>query len=164
MKKLYIVRHAKSSWENSFLADDERPLNNRGKKDAPIMAQHLKGVISPPEKIISSHAIRAYDTALIFAEAFEIEEEEVIIHKKMYHASLNDLFQEVTLFDDAIDSIMLFGHNPGLTEFVNKISGSSIDNISTCGVAGIFFDVDSWQNLNHIRGSLEFYYYPKGLL
>ncbi|MFY0650662.1 MAG: histidine phosphatase family protein [Cyclobacteriaceae bacterium] len=163
MKKLYIVRHAKSSWDYPELTDEERPLNKRGKRDAPRMAEHVADKVTCPDVFVSSHAERAFKTSIEFAKAFGLSEKDITQTSELYHASESAWKRVVSQINDAHDSAMLFGHNPGITYFVNQLSRSNIFNIPTCGVAGIALDIDSWQEISNVRGKLDFYYYPKGI-
>ncbi|MEQ6119230.1 histidine phosphatase family protein [Reichenbachiella sp. MALMAid0571] len=163
MKELYIVRHAKSSWDFPHLTDHERPLNERGKSTAPLMAEYVKKRIVSPNVFISSDAVRAYSTAFEFVNVFGVSQKEIIKEKKLYHASKRDWFKIIREIDDQFDSAMLFGHNPGLTDFVNEIAGGDIYNIPTCGVAGIHLEIISWKDVGAEMGKLEHYYFPKGI-
>ena len=161
MKILYIVRHAKSSWDYPRLSDAERPLNKRGKRDAPRMAQYLADRIERPDALISSYAIRAKDTAKEFMKALKVNG--VDIEPSLYHASVSTWYAVISSLDYTLDSVMLFGHNPGLTYFVNDLCEEAIYNIPTCGVAGIKLNIDSWSRVATGAGQLAFYYYPKGI-
>lgn len=163
MKELYIVRHAKSSWDFPQFEDHERPLSKRGKMNAPIMAEYVRKRIARPQVFISSHAVRAYTTALEFLKVYSIPESEIIKNEGLYHASKGNLYKVISGIDDRYNKVMLFGHNPGLTEFVNEITGVDIYNIPTCGVAGIYFEINSWQEVYTENGKLGHYYFPKGI-
>lgn len=163
MKHLYIVRHAKSSWDNPELRDADRPLNNRGKGDVPRMAEFLSNKIKCPHILISSPAVRAFKTAAGFAERFNCSESGIIKSPNLYHASVGAWLDVISQVNDDNESAMLFGHNPGITAFVNQITDSNIYNIPTCGVSGIKLSINSWSDINEKKGALEFYYYPKGI-
>ncbi len=163
MKKLYIVRHAKSSWDFPHLEDYERPLSERGETDAPLMAAYVKKRVACPQIFISSHALRAVTTALEFMKALNVSENEIQKKKELYHATRRNWFKMIRVIDDRFDTVMLCGHNPGLTDFVNEISGADIYNIPTCGVAGINFEINSWNDIEAEKGKLEHYYFPKGI-
>ncbi|MEQ9290278.1 MAG: histidine phosphatase family protein [Cyclobacteriaceae bacterium] len=163
MKKLYLVRHAKSSWDYPQLSDRERPLNKRGKRDAPKMAAFISEIIPCPELLLSSDAVRAHRTAIAFAEAFGMTENDILKDEILYHASAPAWEQVVSSLSDGVGSAMLFGHNPGLTNFVNQIANMDIYNIPTCGVAGLSFRTDSWLKVSGGNCKLDFYHFPKGL-
>lgn len=163
MKKLYLVRHAKSSWKYPHLSDRERPLNKRGKRDAPKMASFISEKIPCPELFVSSDAVRAYHTAVAFAKAFGMPESEIVKDERLYHASAPAWYQALASLGDDVKSAMLFGHNPGLTDFVNQIANTDIVNIPTCGIVGLSFHTDSWQVAQEQNCQLEFYHYPKGV-
>jgi len=158
MKTLYLVRHAKSSWESGVKTDFDRPLNHRGLKSADVMSKNISEKKLPVEKIISSPAKRAITTAKVFAKSLGIEEDEIRLEEKIYEASLKTLVELVHQFDDAISSIMLFGHNPGLTSLANYFGGK-IDNLPTCGIVAVQFEVNHWTEI--AKGKILFYEYPK---
>jgi len=121
LKTLILVRHAKSSWDDVTLPDFDRPLNHRGKKDAPRMAKRLKDKIKDIDAFISSPAKRAKKTAKLFIEEFDRDEEEIILVQALYHAGIDDFYQTIHDADNKFKSIALFSHNPGITSFANEI-------------------------------------------
>ncbi len=161
MKTLYMVRHAKSSWDNLSLTDHDRPLNNRGKRNAPEMGQRLKSKGILPDLLISSTAKRAKSTAKQISKKIGYSENDIEWTSDLYHANENSIVDLVRNQDDNHDTIMIFGHNPGFTDCLNLLSGAGIYNIPTCGVAVIDLDVKSWREVAPGRGSLIFYDYPK---
>lgn len=161
MKILYIVRHAKSSWKFPDMRDIERPLNRRGKRDAPEMAQFIGNMISPPDIFLSSPSKRTYETAQHFLAVFGTDDSSLTITHDLYHASASSWKHIITHIPDENNSAMLFGHNPGVTDFVNELTNKKIYNIPTCGVACIQLDIDHWEQLQKGRGELKFYHYPK---
>lgn len=163
LKQLFIVRHAKSSWDNPQSKDIDRPLNNRGKRDVPRMAEFLKTKIKCPQVLISSPAVRALQTTIGFTEKLDCSESSIIKSPKLYHASVADWLDVISQINEDNESAMLFGHNPGITALVNRITDSNIYNIPTCGVAGIKLNIYSWSDIEKKKGELEFYYYPKGI-
>lgn len=164
MKKLYLVRHAKSSWDNPNLDDHERPLNSRGKRDAPYMANLLKEKIELPNLIISSTAKRALSTAEIFAEIFFIKPDEFIRDKNLYNASSYELLSIINNLPNEFQRVMIFAHNPGLTMLTNHIGDNYIDNIPTCGMVEIHFEVNSWKEIEYNKGNIIKFEYPKKYL
>lgn len=161
MKVLYIVRHAKSSWANPMQADFDRPLNDRGKRDAPRMGKRLKERRIIPDIMLTSPAKRALSTCKRIAETTGYEKAKIKTDQKLYHADETGLLKVVQSIKDKHHSAMLFGHNPGLTDFVNEISQSNLDNIPTCGIVAVVFMVDSWKEIGFGGGKLEFFDFPK---
>ena len=161
MKYLFLTRHAKSSWGNPGLADIDRPLNKRGKKAAPFMGKLIMDKGEKPELLISSPAYRAFLTAKAFGEAMGLVENDIIIDRTIYGAGAQQLLELVQNQDDLYKSIMLFGHNPTFTSFVNLLTGSNITNVVTCGVVRIDFEFSSWTDIDFGSGRLAYYEYPK---
>lgn len=161
MKTLYVVRHAKSSWDDPLLDDFSRPLNDRGKKDAPRMGKRLKKKKVLPDLILVSPARRTLATAKKIAEVLDYAEEKIKTDSALYHASSKVLLSKIKRASDAADIIMIVGHNPGLTEFVNELMDQEFDNIPTCGIAACTLDVDSWKEVKMGMGKMIFYDYPK---
>ncbi len=159
MKILYLVRHAKSRWENHAEKDFDRSLNERGKKNAEFMAKVIfeKGITI--DKIISSPAKRALTTAKVFANKLQIKEKEIQFEENIYEASRKMLLDTIHQLDDEISSVMMFGHNPGLTLLANYFGATEIDNLPTCGIVGFAFEVNHWQEVD--KGKLLFFEYPK---
>jgi phosphohistidine phosphatase len=147
MKTLVIVRHAKSSWEDLSLSDHQRPLNKRGKKDAPLMGARLAQWGPPVDRVISSSAVRALTTAEIITREMGLPWDEIQIEDGLYHAGEDDMLELIQEQEEYIDGLMLFGHNPGLTYLVNDLSDLDLDNLPTCGVVVLQFDVESWLDI-----------------
>jgi phosphohistidine phosphatase len=162
MKTLYVVRHAKSSWDNTGLADFERPLNERGKVDAPRMGKRLKERDVHPNLLLSSPAKRALATAKRIAEVLNYPKKNIHTEEKLFHAGTDEIIAVLRSVSDKNEVVMLFGHNPGLTELVNEIGEHvNIDNIPTCGVVALRFHINVWSQLGSVRGELLFFDYPK---
>lgn len=161
MKTLILVRHAKSDWGNDTISDVMRPLNERGYSDAQILAKQLAQKIAPPQLWLSSPAIRAFTTALLFTEAFKVDAEKIVLNKRIYEASIKTLQSIVTAIPDDIETAFMFGHNPGFTKFFNEHSDSFADNIPTCGVISLSNDVLSWKDFLSTKVKNDFYLYPK---
>jgi len=160
MKKLYLVRHAKSSWKNPELSDKERPLNKRGKNDAPFMGKTLKEKKVKPDLMISSDAVRAKKTAYAIAKELEYEKNNIVLTDDIYEASSLELLNLVKSFDQDFSSVMMFGHNPALTSLHNYLTDHYIYNIPTCGVVGIEFE-NQWSGIDERSGKFLFFIYPK---
>ncbi len=158
---LTLVRHAKSSWKDVELSDFDRPLNDRGLKNALMMGRLLANANYDVERIISSPAVRAITTATIIASEIGFSVQQIVRNPDIYGASLSVLINLVTSLDDNFSSIMLVGHNPGFTVLCNFISNARIDNMPTCSIAQIKFDVDSWYSITEHSGKLIEFYYPK---
>jgi phosphohistidine phosphatase len=165
MKTLLLIRHAKSSWDNEGLSDFERPLNQRGKKDAPRMAKRLKEKLVTPDIVLTSPALRALDTCLEFVKILGFDKVKIKTEKSLYHASEDQLLSVVKSIKDRDrddDEIaLLFGHNPGITEFANSLLNIHIDNIPTCGIVAATLNIESWKDANWGCGTLKFYDFPK---
>lgn len=160
MKELFFIRHAKSSWEHSALADFDRPLNERGRIAAPYMGQRLFAQGIEPECIVSSPANRAISTARLVAHEF-VNEIEIIEESKLYHASTFLILDVINQISDTLNSVFLVGHNPGLSDVVEYLSDASLGDLPTTAVVGIRFNVDSWSLISGSTGELIFYDYPK---
>jgi phosphohistidine phosphatase len=161
MKKLYLIRHAKSSWNNSGLGDIERPLNKRGLKDAARMGKILNKALFKPDCVITSPARRAHETAEIIANKTGFPVAKLIIEKRIYGAGTNELLKIITKQDDSLDVIVLIGHNPGLTDLANLLNDIVVDNIPTCGIFTIEFSDKSWREISKKTGTFISFDYPK---
>ncbi|MFN3839302.1 MAG: SixA phosphatase family protein [Cyclobacteriaceae bacterium] len=144
MKTLYIIRHAKSSWDNPGQSDFERPLNDRGRKDAPRMGKRLKERGIKPNLLLSSPAKRALATARRISGEIGFDKEKIKTEKRLYHADSETILEIIQNLNNKYDTVMLFGHNPGLTDFVNEIMHANLPNLPTCGVVAARFITDSW--------------------
>ena len=164
VKTLYIVRHAKSSWDDPGLDDFERPLNERGKRDAPRMGKRLKEREIYPDLMISSPARRAFSTAKRIAKILGYKKEGIKTEKKLYHAGEEQILSVIKTLSDKFEVVMVIGHNPGLTEFVNTFKddeGQIIDNIPTCGIVAFEMKVDRWKDIGWANGKMIFFDFPK---
>lgn len=165
MKTLYIVRHAKSSWDDPELDDLDRPLNNRGMKDAPRMGKRLKEKEVTPDIMLSSPAERALATCKALADVLKFDEKKIKTDKRLYHANEDQILKVIReLKDSPRDSeevAMIFGHNPGLTEFANLLLNQYIDNIPTCGVVAAKLPVKHWKDVTLGCGEMLFFDFPK---
>jgi phosphohistidine phosphatase len=144
MKILMLLRHAKSSWKDRGLPDHERPLNKRGRRDAPMMGERLAQRGVEPDLILSSSAARAVMTAEAVAEAFEYAWDEIVFEERLYEADAGEILEVIEEQDDWVDRLMLIGHNPGLTVLANHLSLRDIDNVPTCGVLELRYEIESW--------------------
>ena len=163
MKRLYIIRHAKSSWKDYSLDDWERPLNKRGKRNIPEMGKYLQSKNTKIDLFISSHAERALATAEGMGKYLDYPKAKIEITEELYHAGFRQIFKIVNGISDEINSAAIFGHNPGFTTFVNNISNSYISNVPTCGVCAVDLKIASWKEAAPGTGKLDYFMYPKGL-
>lgn len=147
MKTLYIVRHAKSSWEYLNVKDIDRPLKERGITDAHLVSKFLVKKIIKPDIFISSYANRALHTGIIFCENFEFPLANLKIKKELYSFSDGYLVKTVKALDDSFNSAIIFSHDHGINTFVNKFGDKPIAHVPTCGVIGIQFDEKHWKNI-----------------
>lgn len=161
MKRLYLVRHAKSDWTMDGLSDKDRPLNSRGYTDAKIMARELKNKKIIPDLIISSPAIRAISTALIFAEILKLDLLKVVINKTLYDSGIKEYVRCVSEIDSNIKTIMLFGHNPVITDYVSSLTASFAKEMPTCCIVGILSNTNDWKFFTNKTNRLIYYDYPK---
>lgn len=161
MKTLILTRHAKSSWKEPILSDKERPLSKRGKRDAPFMGEMFRKKDVKPDLVISSPAVRARDTAKVFCEKLGIPEKNIKYDEDLYEAWHDELLEVINSVDNSINNLMVFAHNPGLTDLSNFLADQRIDNIPTSGIAGLQFNGDSWSDLSAGSCRLLFFEYPK---
>ncbi|MBE2226014.1 MAG: histidine phosphatase family protein [Ignavibacteria bacterium] len=161
MINLFLCRHAKSSWADTGLRDIERPLNERGKFDAPLMGEILKNKQESADLILSSPAKRAFKTAKIIAEKIGYDLNDIEIEDDLYMAGTNDFLNVLEKINSKNKNIMLFSHNFGITDFANYISNSKIANIPTCGIVKINFSFSDWKKIKNNKGTLQYFIYPK---
>jgi phosphohistidine phosphatase len=160
MKKLFLIRHAKSDWSNPLLDDFDRGLNNRGLKDAPFMAKLLKDKNIIPDLIISSPALRTKLTLEFLLKELNYKNE-IIYDKSIYEAPYLNLKEVVNKVEEQFDILFLVGHNPGLCDFVNFLCEESFENIPTCGIVEIDFNTNSWSDISKENSKLISFEYPK---
>ena len=162
MKTLLLVRHAKSSWDLATLNDFDRSLNERGKKDAPVMAQRLLDRKIDINIFVSSPAKRAKKTAELFCSIYKKDKEQIIFIPALYHASINTFFEVVTQLNDDYNCVTIFSHNPVITEFVNQlVENITIENMPTCGVFAVKTSITKWKEFSTSKKELLFFDYPK---
>ena len=161
MKTIYLIRHAKSSWKDMNLRDFDRPLNKRGLRDAPFMANLLREKNIQADLIISSPANRAYTTATYFAKALNIEEHQIVKEEAVYEAYYSTVLSIIQKQAEKIDVLLVFGHNPAFTNLANFFTRDHIDNVPTCGIVEISADIEKWANLSAETGKIINFLYPK---
>jgi len=161
LKTIIFIRHAKSSWKYPELTDFERPLNKRGKRDAPEMAIRLQKLAIKPDLIVSSAAVRAKMTATYFAELLDYPVANIQEDEKIYEASVEDVFDVICSLPDNYNLILVFGHNPTFTMIANRFSSKMIENVPTTGMFGVRFKTKTWKNFAGSSAKFLFYDYPK---
>lgn len=161
MKTLYILRHAKSSWKFEELSDHDRPLNKRGRTDAPMMGSELASRGVSPDRIISSPAVRAITTATLVGRELDYEPDEIKIDERIYGADKKMLLEVVQATPLEMDDVMIVGHNEALSDFANMLSPESIGSIPTAGIAALQFNCESWYDISRDNAELLFFDFPK---
>ncbi len=161
MKQLLIIRHAKSSWAVQGQNDFDRPLNERGQRDAPVMAQRLLDKHVAIDAFISSTANRALTTAYYFAETYQIPKKSIMQFRELYHASASVFYNVISKLDDKINAAAVFSHNPGITEFVNLLTATQVDDMPTCAVFAVKADISQWKEFKSAKKIYWFFDYPK---
>ena len=164
MKQLLLVRHAKSSWDITVSKDFDRELNDSGHRDAPEMAKRLLKKKISIDAFVSSTAVRAFTTAVYFADEYERgghKSLDVIGIPQLYHAE-PPVFEKVIVgLDDALETVAIFAHNPGITEFVNGLTTARIDDMPTSGIFAINIETDNWKDFLTAKKAFWFFDYPK---
>ena len=161
MKELLVIRHAKSSWANIGQSDFDRPLNERGIKDAPEMARRLIAREISIDSFIASTAKRAFSTATYFAEAYNKKATDISKKQELYHASSITYYEVLETVKATINTIAIFAHNPGITNFVNSLETTKIDNMPTCAVFAIKLHTTDWSKIRTCKKEFWFFDYPK---
>lgn len=161
MKTIFLIRHAKSSWDYPSLSDFDRPLNKRGMQDAPTMAKLLKNKGFMPDHLVSSPAKRAWSTALYFANAYGIDPNQIEKEEAIYEASATTILNIIRKLNERWQTVFLFGHNPTFTDVVNLFSDRFILNIPTCGISMIDCGIDKWTDFDRTNSKLKATYFPK---
>ena len=150
MKTLFLVRHAKADRKDDpTLADRDRPLADRGLKEAPEMGKRLARRDAKPDLLVSSPALRALTTAQLIADEIGCRRRDILIDERLYESSVNGLLRVIHGFDDRFDRVMLFGHNPEFSELAHRLS-SAIGAMPTCAVAEFRFDTSAWSDVGRI--------------
>ena len=161
-KTLLLIRHAKSSWDDISQSDFERPLNDRGKTDAPKMASRLRKRNIKIDAFISSPAKRAKKTAEYFIKEFGGDADDIILVSALYDAGTGNFSATIKDIDDKFTSAAIFSHNPGITAFVNQLADkANIDNMPTCSIFAVKADVEKWKDFTKAKKEFLFFDYPK---
>ena len=150
MKTLFLVRHAKSSRDDPALPDRERPLDDRGRRDAPRMGKHLAKRDVKPDLILASPALRALTTAQLIADEIGYERKRIVVDDRLYSSSAGDLLSVIRALDKKLERVMLFGHNPEFTDLAHRLS-NEIRDLATCAVAEFRFDTKAWSDVGEVE-------------
>jgi phosphohistidine phosphatase len=161
MKRVIIVRHAKSSWDDASIPDFERPLNERGKHDAPEMAKRLAERKVEIDAFISSPAKRAKKTATLFAKELGRHKDDVILIDELYHAGPEEFYKAIEKAPAKAKTIAIFSHNPGITDFVNSLTDTRVDDMPTCAVFAVKAAISDWNEFRQSPREFWFFDYPK---
>ncbi len=161
MKILFLIRHAKA--ETAFTLNDfERPLNERGKADAPMMAKRLLQKKIKIDAFISSPAKRAKKTAELFSAAYGLGDEDIIYVSALYQAPPEIFFEVISHLDEPFNSVAIFAHNPGITHLAQELVPEiKLDNMPTCAVLAVQADIPSWSAFAKSKKEFLFFDYPK---
>ena len=162
MKTIYLIRHAKSDW-GADVDDFDRPLNDRGKRDAPVMARRLKLRNVDIDAFVSSPAKRALKTAKIFAAEFSLQHEQIVQIPELYMAPAATFYSVLESLDNSLSSVLIFSHNNGITEFANSLGIARIDNMPTCSVFAFTVEAESWVQIRTALKQFIFFDYPKNV-
>lgn len=161
MKTLILVRHAKSDWSSDGLSDFDRPLNERGKRDAPMMAARLLEKKIPVDLFVASPAKRAAKTARFFAEAYGKTKADILFRDELYLPASAVFYKVIEHLNDHYTHVALFSHNNGITDFANELSNARIDNIPTCGIFAVNIHCDHWKDFREAKKDFWFFDSPK---
>ena len=156
MKTLYLLRHAKSSWNFDELTDQERPLNERGRDDAPRVGKALAERGIEMDLVVASPAVRALTTAVLVARELDYPHDKIVIEPDIYQAEVEDLITIIHALPDVANSVLLTGHNPTITDTVNVLSPTPIDEMPTATVVCLRFQCESWEQVK--KANAEFYF------
>jgi len=161
MKQLLLIRHAKSSWDDPSLGDFERPLNERGKKDAPEMAKRLADKKVKIDAFVSSPAKRAKQTTKHFTKELDLGKKNIVFEPGLYEAGEENFYEVVKNLKNKWDSVAIVSHNPGISSFANSLTETRIDDMPTSSVFAIKIDEDKWDRFRTARKEFWFFDYPK---
>ena len=162
MRRLTLVRHAKSDWSLPGQQDWDRPLNKRGQRDAPEMARRLRSRRLRPDLVLTSPAVRAITTATIMTRELGVSAQKVQQDERLYLASPKDMLAVIRELGERARHLMVVGHNPGITEFADRISSErEVDNLPTCAVYSLQFEIAAWSELEWDTGVDAELDYPK---
>jgi phosphohistidine phosphatase len=161
MKQVLLIRHAKSSWGDPSQKDIDRPLNDRGNKDAPKMAERLIDKKGKIEGFYSSPAKRALATCLYFIKAYNKKGKNIIEVSQLYEPQIVNFYNTIKEADNDFDSIAIFSHNPGITAFANELTNVHVDDMPTCGIFAVKADIKKWNEFEEAEKLFWLFDYPK---
>ncbi|MBM3439310.1 MAG: histidine phosphatase family protein [Bacteroidetes bacterium] len=161
MKQLLLIRHAKSSWANMGMSDIERPLNDRGEKDAPEMAKRLLQKDIIPQLLVTSTATRARTTCEVFASVLAIAKKNILETAQLYMAKPSTYWDVIAALPNEAATVALFAHNPGITEFANELTHVRIDNMPTCSIFAVNIRCENWKDFKAAEKTFSFFDWPK---
>ena len=141
--------------------DFDRPLNERGKRDAPEMAKRLVKREVEIDGFVSSPAKRAYSTAVAFADVFDVKEKHILKFPYLYEATSTDFYRVISELDNDLKTVAIFSHNPGITQFVNELTATKIDDMPTCAVFAMKCDIKKWKDFLEAEKHFWFFDFPK---
>jgi len=161
MKTICLVRHAKSNWADAQTGDFDRSLNSRGEHTASLMAAMLKAMGVEPDLVISSPANRAITTAEIFSEIYYYPKELIVKRMEIYEGRAEQMLDIIKGLPETVNTALIFGHNPTITEFANLLSDSHLESMETCGMVRINLELSGWDEAAYGKGKKVWYEYPK---
>jgi phosphohistidine phosphatase len=163
MKRLYLARHTKSSWEEEGVDDFDRPLLEKGIRKSQKTVKYLNSIQAKADKIVSSPAVRALETARLIAKGIGYPDGEIQQEHKLYEGSIHSYLKVIYSTNDSIESLMIFGHNPTITQVANLFLEQGVDFIPTMGMVCISFNTDKWSEIDVAERKNEFILFPKSL-
>lgn len=161
MKRLILIRHAKSSWKDMNLSDFDRPLNKRGMANGEFMSDLLSKKIKSVDAFFSSSSKRTILTSKFFIDKINVNKERIYYSENLYHASSNYLIEFILSLKNSFSTVIIVGHNPGFTDISNYFLGNMFYNMPTCGIVMIDFEVDNWKKIGQKNGKLFYKMFPK---
>ncbi|MBX2922352.1 MAG: histidine phosphatase family protein [Chitinophagaceae bacterium] len=162
MRSVILIRHAKSSWDDIALSDFDRPLNERGKHEASLMAELMHKRKIPVDSFISSPAKRARKTAAYFAKQFGRDPKEIVLNESLYLAEVEVFYNVIEQTGNALHHLAIFAHNPGITHFVNTLTNTiQIDDMPTCSMFAVQADSSNWSDFRSVSKNFLFFDSPR---
>lgn len=163
-RTIVLIRHAKSSWDNPDLADFDRPLNDRGFTDAPLMGKQLALQGLHFDAVIASPSKRTTQTLSFLLKELKFPESKIIWDSSIFHSSSDNLLRILRDLDASVKTVALVGHNPSMTDLANYLqSDTMIENVPTCGIVCVSAELPTWNDLQRQKAKLEFFIYPKAI-
>jgi phosphohistidine phosphatase len=163
MKTLYLVRHGKSSWETAGLTDEKRPVLPKGEKKTKLVAGYLVKEGIKADLIISSQAVRAYETAKIIAECLDYPAKKILQDRRIYDGPYDRLLDLIYGTSNEVESLMIVGHNPLITQLANLFLHPGIEDMTTSAIVCIAFGTDKWEEIPSSRAEMKFHVFPQML-